>query len=93
MTVANIMTMPKIQFFGNDGNPLNGGKVYTYRTGTLINKATYTSANMGTANSNPVILDAYGRASIWLDTSDGYFYTVKLTDSSDNLIWTVNDVS
>jgi hypothetical protein len=65
MTYTNLIE-PRKQFFDNNGNPLAGGKIYTYVTGTGTPKATYVSPS-GAANTNPIILDSAGRADIWLD--------------------------
>jgi hypothetical protein len=65
MTYTNLIE-PRKQFFDNNGNPLAGGKIYTYVTGTSTPKATYVSPS-GAANTNPIILDSAGRADIWLD--------------------------
>lgn len=77
------------QEFDNDGNPLAGGKVYTYEAGTSTPKVTYTDSSGGTPNANPVILDASGRASIWL--GDGG-YKFILTDANDVTIATRDNV-
>lgn len=47
--------------------PLAGGLVYTYAAGTTEMKLSYADAQMETANTNPVVLDADGGASIYLD--------------------------
>lgn len=83
-----LMPLPKQQFIGSNGAPLAGGKVYTYSPGTTTAKATY-STSTGTANTNPVILDSAGRASIWLDG----IYKISVYDSSDVLQYTVDNVS
>ena len=49
----------------NSGQPLAGGKVYTYEPGTTTNKAAYTQQNKGATAANPIILDAYGRAEVY----------------------------
>jgi hypothetical protein len=64
--MALLSPPPKMQFFGNDGLPLSGGKVYTYEKDTTVPLATYTDSTGSVANVNPVILDAQGRADIWL---------------------------
>ena len=91
-TTAAQLVEPKLQFFGNDGKPLSGGKLYTYQAGTFIPKKTYTSSTMSADNTNPVILDSAGRARVWLDISTS-FYQMKLTDSSGVEIWTEDNVS
>ena len=49
------------QFFDNNGNPLSGGKIYTYEAGTTTPLATYTSSTGVTAHTNPIVLDSGGR--------------------------------
>lgn len=73
------------QFFDDSGNPLAGGKVYTFVAGTNTPLATYTDQTEETAHPNPIILDAAGRASIWV--SDAY-YKFAIYDSDDVLIRT-----
>lgn len=80
---------PKVRFFDNNGDPLAGGKVYSYEAGTSTPKNTYTDSTGSTANANPVILDADGYANIWLDTGD---YKIVLTDADDVTIFTTDDV-
>lgn len=87
--MAVLMTPPKMQFLDDDGNPLALGKVYTYEAGTTTPKATYTTAAGDVANANPVILDASGRANIWLVGS----YDFKLTDANDVEIYTQPNVT
>jgi hypothetical protein len=83
------MPLPKQQFIGSNGRPLAGGKVYTYSTGTTTPKATYTTSAGTVANTNPVILDSAGRASIWLNG----FYTIAVYDANDVLQYTQDNVS
>ena len=74
------------QFFDNNGNPLVGGKLYTYAAGTTTPQATFISSVGGAANTNPIILNAGGRvpAEIWL--TDGQQYKFVLYDANDVLI-------
>lgn len=82
------------QFFDNNGDPLTGGKIYTYAAGTTTPQATYTSATGTTPHSNPIILDAAGRVpsgEIWLTDGAQYKFVIKTsTDvqigSYDNII-------
>lgn len=78
--MAFLFTSPKFQAFDANGDPLAGGKVYTYDAGTTTPRATYTDQSGGTPNANPVILDAAGTAHIWLD---GEAYKFVVTDSAD----------
>ena len=67
-----------------NGNPLAGGKIHTYLTGTSTPKTTYSNST-GTANTNPVILDAEGYADIWLDGD--YAYRFRLENALGTLQW------
>jgi hypothetical protein len=88
--MTTIATPPKLQFFDANGNPLVGGKLYTYEAGTTTPLATYTDATGNTANSNPVILDSRGEASVWFGTDE---YKLKLTTSTDVEVWTVDNLN
>ena len=48
------------QFFDANGDPLSGGKLYSYDTGTTNAKTTYSDSALSVANANPIILDAAG---------------------------------
>ena len=79
---------PYAQFFDDNGDPLSGGKVYTYVSGTTTNKATYTDASEVTPAANPVVLDSAGRAAIWIVGT--YRFDVKT--SADVLVRSVDAV-
>lgn len=83
------------QFFDNNGNPLTGGKLYTYEAGTTTPKATYTTDAGNVAHSNPIILDSAGRVpsggEIWL--TDGVAYKFVLKTSTEVLLGTWDNVS
>ena len=83
-----ILQILKHQFFDSSGNPLSGGKVYTYDAGTSTPRNTYTDQGAGTPNANPVILDSRGEASIWFSGS----YKVVLKTSADVTIYTVDNI-
>ncbi len=52
-------------FLDNNGQPISAGCVYFYVPGTLTPKATYQNSGQTIANTNPVKLDAAGRAIIY----------------------------
>lgn len=81
--MARLSPYPDAQVLDNNGKPLTGGKIYTYEAGTQTQKATYTSADESTANTNPVIIDSDGRVQMWL--IDGG-YNIRIFDANDNLI-------
>ena len=68
------------QYLDSAGNPLSGGLLYFYDSGTTDAKTTYSDVAMTIANTNPVVLDAAGRmppvyfsgdAKVVLKDSDG----------------------
>ena len=61
----------------------------SYAAGGSTPLATYTDSTGGTANANPVILDVYGSASLWLN-NEFYKYVVK--DADDVTIWTLDNI-
>ena len=65
---ATLLPWVRPQFFDASGKPLSGGRVAFYRAGTTIPVATYSDSTALHPNTNPVILDAGGRAQIWLAT-------------------------
>jgi hypothetical protein len=86
---AVLLTEPLLQFFDDNGDPLSGGKIYTYAAGTTTPKATYTAADGLTPNANPVILDAAGRAAIWISGS----YKIVVKTSADVTISTTDNIT
>ena len=89
--MASLSPAPKLQFFGSDGLPLVGGKLYTYEAGTTTPLATYTDYTGTTQNTNPVILDSYGQANVWIPDTTSYKYVLKT--SADVTLYTVDYVS
>lgn len=88
--MAVVTPTAKTQFVDAAGQPLVGGKLYTYAAGTTTPQATYTDNTGSTPNSNPVVLDSRGEANVWLGEST---YKFKLTDANDVEIWTVDYIS
>jgi hypothetical protein len=79
---------PYAQFFDSNGDPLSGGKVYTYIAGTTTPKATYTDAGGLTPAANPIILDSSGRAAIWIVGT----YRIDVYTSADVLVRSTDEV-
>lgn len=83
------------QFFDNNGDPLSGGKLYSYAAGTTTPQTTYTSSSGATPHANPIILDAAGRIAgggeVWL--TDGVAYKFVLMTSTNVLIATWDDIT
>lgn len=88
--MATPMPMPKARFFDSNGDPLAGGKLYSYAAGTSTPQTTYANSVETVPNANPVILDANGEATIFMGSSA---YKFVLKDSTDTTLWTVDGVA
>lgn len=80
---------PFFQFFDDDGNPLDGGFLYTYQAGTTTPLATYSNVGLTATNPNPVPLDGGGRCTLFLSPTS---YKFVLKDSSGTTIATRDNV-
>lgn len=90
MAVGTVMPNPKFTGLDTNGNPLSGGLLYTYSAGTTDPLDTFSDVGLTTANANPVVLDAAGRATIYLTPAS---YKFVLKDSLGTTIWTQDNVS
>ena len=88
--MAVLSPAAKTAFVDAAGEPLVGGKLYTYIAGTTTLQTTYTDSSATTANTNPIILDSRGEANVRLG---GAIYKFVLKDEDDALIWTVDNIS
>jgi hypothetical protein len=88
--MAVLSPTAKMAFVDSAGQPLVGGKLYTYIAGTTTLQATYADSSGAAANTNPIILDSRGEANVWLG---GAVYKFILKDADDALIWTVDNIS
>lgn len=80
---ASLLPNGKQTFFDANGNPLVAGKVYFYIPNTTTPKDTWQDAGQNVLNTNPVILDAAGRAIIYGSGT----YRQIVQDSNGNVIW------
>jgi microcystin-dependent protein len=80
------------QFFDNNGIPNAGGLIYTYQAGSSTLLTTYTTVNGTIANTNPIVLDAYGRtpSEIWMQV--GYSYKFIIQTASAVTLQTLDDL-
>lgn len=82
-----------------NGNPLVGGKVYTYLAGSSTPAATYTDATGATPQANPIILNSLGlpASPIWLTGGVTYKFVIKtaaeVTIQTVDNVAGINDVS
>jgi len=93
-TTASLLVPPRLQILDANGEPLVGGQVFTYDAGTTNPRNTYTDYNKSATNTNPVILDDYGMANIWLDGA--YQIIVTVAGGSplvpEDIVYSADDV-
>lgn len=80
---ASILPPAKTTFVDQNGKPLTSGTVDFYVPGTTTRKTTWQDSSETIANTNPVVLDAAGRAIILGEGS----YRQVVKDRNGNLIW------
>ena len=80
---------PRFQEIDENGEPLDGGLLYTYIAGTTTDKATYSDIELATPNGNPIELDSDGMATIF---GQGAYKFVMKT-SADVTRWTVDNIT
>lgn len=83
MTIATLLPNAKQSFTNGNGTPLAGGKVYFYVPGSTTPKNTWQNSSATILNTNPIILDAAGRAIIYGTGA----YRQIVVDANGNTIW------
>lgn len=82
---------PTMTFVSATGAPLASGTVTVYLAGTTTPTNTWQDRAMLSLNTNPVVLDASGRATIWLDPTVTYKFLVK--DSAGATQYTTDNIA
>jgi len=81
------------QQFTNAGNPNDGGLIYTYYAGTTSNCVTYTDNTGTTENSNPIVLNPYGRLTTEIWVPQGQLTRCVLKDVYNNTLEDKDDIA
>lgn len=83
---------PNLQFLKTDGTINAGGKlVVTDHNDADSIPANYSDADGTTLNSSPIVLDALGRATCYID--DGSTYDLYVKDENGATLWTVPEMT
>lgn len=92
---GTLMPFAKPQWFDSNGDPADGYQLFVYESGTTTKATTYSDAALSTPNTNPIVLDSAGRASVFLDASTFKFVLATPTDTDPptSPVWTVDGVS
>lgn len=89
---AQVAPMPflKPQWFNNSGQPCSGCLLSTFIAGTTTPQGTFSDALGLFPNANPVVLDATGRAFVFLSANS---YKFVMTTASGFTLWTIDNIT
>ena len=85
MPTVAVSPLSDAQFFDNNGDPLNGGKLFYYEGGSFtVQKTTYSTSAGTTPNPNPIVLNSSGRptATAFLVVNEPYNARLTLADGT-----------
>lgn len=82
--------VPVMQFFNDDGSPMVGGHLNTYKAGTSIPVTTYADAS-GTMNPASIPLDSRGECVVYVEA--GMRYKLVLVNKDGVVKWTADNYS
>lgn len=95
MPTETLSPVFKQKFFGNDGKPLNGGRLFSYQSATSTKIATYSDSLGASPNANPVVLDFRGEAQVYIPPNVNFKFVLAPPGADDpptNPIWSVDPV-
>jgi hypothetical protein len=91
MSVGVVLPNAKVQLFDDNGDPLAGGLLYSYAAGSSTPQNTYSDVGLTTPNANPKVLDAAGRATIYLTPASSYRFLLK--DAFGATVWDQDNIT
>lgn len=89
-TISTVISDPVKQFTDERGIPYANGSLYSYDAGTGTLHPTYADAALSTPNTNPVQLDAAGRAIVFMDQT---IYRFTLKNALGQTIWDQDNIA
>lgn len=93
--MVSISPTPMQRFVDSNGNSLVGGLLFTYQAGTTTPFPTYTDETGDTQNTNPIVLNQRGEASIWLVPAQAYKFVLSPANDTNPPtapIWTEDGI-
>lgn len=84
------IVQPRVTFVNASGGPCAGCTLTTFVAGSTTPQATYTDSTGTSQNTNPIVLDSAGGATIWLGRLS---YKFVLKDTGGTTIWTTDNVT
>jgi hypothetical protein len=92
-SVGTVMPAPKYTAYDNNGDPLSGGLLFVFIAGTSTPATTYSDVGLLVPNANPVVLDAGGRATVFLAPGSYKFEQRTSLATGAVLVWTQDNIS
>ena len=89
---APLFTLPIVTVLDTAGDPVSGAKLQFYEAGTTTPLDTYSDEDLLTANTNPVVANAAGRAGP-IYVTPGVAYRVIVKTSADVTIYDQDEVT
>lgn len=89
--MARLSPLAKQPFTDDNGTPLAGGTLTTYLSNTTTPATTYSNKAGTVANTNPIVLDARGEATVYLTPGLNYRFVLKRANGST--VWTRDGIS
>jgi hypothetical protein len=86
---GTVMPYAPIQFLDNSGDPCASCQLYAFAAGTTTPLDTYSDVTLMTAHAHPIVLDANGRATVFLSSAS---YKFQLDTAADVTLWTQDNV-
>lgn len=96
---VSLAPSPLISQQDTNGSPLVGGLLFTYLTGSNTPATTFADASGTSPNPNPIALNAYGQAQVWLSSSTTYRFQLAYPGDGSAVqpptspIWTVDGIT
>lgn len=92
---GTLVPFAKSQWFTNDGEVANGYLLFTYAAGTTTKLSTYSDVGLTTPNTNPIVLDVSGRATVFLSPASFKLVLALPTDTDPptSPVWTQDNVA
>lgn len=85
----NIFTTPHQNWLDNNGVPLADGRLYVYAAGTQTPVNTWQDQALSIINTNPIVLDAGGFTTVWLQPTE--FYKFRMVNRFGEQQWTIDN--
>lgn len=94
MATGSLAPFVKWAAFDSNGDPAAGWHLFTYIAGTATKQATYTDIALMNGNTNPIVLDSAGRATIFLLPGTSYKFVLQeaATDPPTSPEWTQDNI-